>query len=86
MDDAWLVWSFQHDMWWRANSCGYTTEFLLAGVYTENEAKAIEAQANKWHKEPQEEARKLTDVLGETKWPGEVSGLRVIDVMAGRTL
>ena len=36
-----VVWSNEHSAWWRANSCGYVTEILGAGLYTLEEAEAI---------------------------------------------
>ena len=33
-----LVWSNEHRMWWRPNSCGYTTDIAQAGRYTRAEA------------------------------------------------
>jgi hypothetical protein len=61
-NDAWLVWSFEHDAWWAANSCGYTTGLLNAGVYSEAEAKEIEAGST-YGKTRREEARSLASVL-----------------------
>lgn len=48
MKDPWVIWSYEHDSWWAPNSCGYRTSLLLAGVYTEAEAKKIEASANQY--------------------------------------
>lgn len=44
--DHWLVWSNEHGAWWRANSAGYCTELLGAGIYTREEAERIERDAN----------------------------------------
>lgn len=30
----WLVWSCEHQLWWRANRCGYTAKVDEAGRYT----------------------------------------------------
>jgi hypothetical protein len=37
----WLIWSNEHMAWWRADSCGYTTEVASAGRYTERQAVNI---------------------------------------------
>lgn len=42
----WVIWSYEHDSWWAPMGIGYRTDLLLAGVYTEAEAKKIEASAN----------------------------------------
>jgi hypothetical protein len=63
---SWLVWSFEHNAWWAANSCGYTTGLLFAGLYTEAEAKEIE-EGSSWgtgsRRTRREEARSLASVL-----------------------
>lgn len=41
----WLVWSNEHQSYWRANSCGYTTDILQAGRYTKAQADDICAHA-----------------------------------------
>lgn len=38
---GWVVWSNEHQGWWRPGRCGYTTHLGHAGVYREAEAKAI---------------------------------------------
>ncbi len=45
IEDAWVIWSRQHDAWWCANECGYTDSVLLAGVYTKERAEQIEARS-----------------------------------------
>jgi hypothetical protein len=42
----WVVWSFEHDGWWRLGSGGYTRLLAEAGRYTEAEAREIEQAAN----------------------------------------
>lgn len=39
--DAWLVWSHEHNAFWRANEAGYTRFIESAGRYTRAEAEAI---------------------------------------------
>lgn len=43
--DPWVVWSFEHDAYWKPNRVGYTQHVLEAGVYTKEEAHEIEAKA-----------------------------------------
>lgn len=38
---VYLVWSNEHDAWWRPNRCGYTGELWDAGRYTESDAAEI---------------------------------------------
>ena len=42
----WVVWSFKHDAWWGPDQCGYFTDLMLAGLYTEATAKEIERRDN----------------------------------------
>lgn len=41
-----LIWSIEHDAWWRPASMGYTRRLAEAGRYTRPEALAILARAN----------------------------------------
>jgi hypothetical protein len=42
----WVIWSFEHDAWWRPDRCGYAHDLHRAGRYTQSEAAAIVADAN----------------------------------------
>lgn len=47
-DDAlWLVWSYEHDAWWRPGGFGYTSTLAQAGRYERAEADQIVARANR---------------------------------------
>lgn len=49
VDGPYLVWSNEHRCWWRANSCGYTTDIRGAGIYTRTRAIEIATKArNGW--------------------------------------
>jgi hypothetical protein len=37
---GWLIWSNEHQMWWKANSAGYTADMMCAGRYTLEAAMA----------------------------------------------
>ena len=53
-----LVWSCEHDAWWRPNKCGYTLNLPQAGLYTRTEALAICLDA----RDGLGEGRSLTEV------------------------
>lgn len=46
MTDLVKIWSFEHDAWWRPNSCGYTTVEADAGLYERKVAEDIVSRAN----------------------------------------
>lgn len=46
-----LIWSFEHDAWWKPGRCGYTTNVAEAGHYAEIEAKEIVDSANRYSKQ-----------------------------------
>jgi hypothetical protein len=39
--DLYLIWSYQHEAWWRPGSHGYTWDIVGAGLYGKGEAEAI---------------------------------------------
>lgn len=45
MSDNYLIWSNEHQLWWRPNSRGYTSDLNQAGRYARSEALAICATA-----------------------------------------
>lgn len=45
-NDFVMVWSFEHDAWWRPDHCGYTNEEEQAGLYPRKEAEEICRKAN----------------------------------------
>ncbi len=46
MEKAYIIWSVEHNMWWRASSCGYTHKLSDAGIYGEKRAREIVKKAN----------------------------------------
>lgn len=42
----WLVWSIEHDAWWKPAHNGYTTDIKEAGRYPYPEARGIVEGAN----------------------------------------
>jgi hypothetical protein len=44
--ENYVIWSFEHDAWWRPGSWGYTTELEDAGHFTQAEAEKIVTDAN----------------------------------------
>ncbi len=43
-----LIWSVEHNSWWKAHRCGYTPDKKEAGRYEFNEATEIILDANKY--------------------------------------
>lgn len=41
MSDNYLIWSNEHQLWWRPNNRGYTSDLSQAGRYHRSEALAI---------------------------------------------
>jgi hypothetical protein len=44
----WLLWSYEHERWWKPYNWGYTSELTEAGRYTLAEAIAICEEANRY--------------------------------------
>lgn len=47
---AWLIWSIEHNAWWRANHNGYSENRDDAGRYPYEEAVKIVSSANKYRR------------------------------------
>jgi len=45
-DDLYVIWSIEHNRWWRADYCGYTDVFADAGRYPRAEAERIVVAGN----------------------------------------
>lgn len=43
----WVIWSMEHEAWWKAGHAGYTLVKAEAGIYGYKEALEIVANANK---------------------------------------
>lgn len=61
MSDAWVIWSYEHNAWWRPGRMGYTTLLTEAGRYTADEASEIVHHANEFSRSVQERAVRLRD-------------------------
>lgn len=60
---SYVIWSFEHDAWWKENHRGYTPHLDEAGIYSKDEAAKIVENANKFLNEgekPNEEFMTLT--------------------------
>lgn len=42
----WLIWSHEHNMWWKPNEWGYTEDVKEAGIYSSAQAFHIVMKAN----------------------------------------
>lgn len=41
MTKHFLIWSIEHNAWWRPDECGYTKRNDQAGVYSQEDAERI---------------------------------------------
>ncbi len=48
---AWLVWSIEHNAWWKEGQNGYSENRYEAGRYTFEEALNIVSKANEFRRE-----------------------------------
>lgn len=46
MEKLYLIWSLEHNAWWRPARNGYTTSMKDAGIYTYSDAQNICIDAN----------------------------------------
>jgi hypothetical protein len=46
MTDAYVIWSIEHQAWWRPGWMGYCVSLHDAGLYTQREAAEILSRAN----------------------------------------
>ena len=55
-DAVYVIWSFEHDAWWRPDGYGYTPRLDEAGRYDERTARDIISEANRYDPIPHEMA------------------------------
>lgn len=60
--EPWVIWSHEHRAYWRAERLGYCDFLIGAGVYSEDEAKALAAEVSR-DPSKRNEARSLTSEL-----------------------
>lgn len=53
-DRPWLIWSIEHNAWWRPNRMGYTPDRSSAGRYSDADAREIVRIANKYLQDDQD--------------------------------
>lgn len=66
-----VIWSNEHVLWWAPRQIGYTPYFAAAGRYSEDEAKSIVHEANRYRPrdmQPNEVALKITETVD---WPND---------------
>lgn len=67
-----LIWSNEHQLWWRANSMGYTSSVDEAGRYERDEAISIASDSRDgwfYGEAPAEIAISEADVLAHKRQP-----------------
>lgn len=50
-DKVWLIWSIEHEAWWKDGGWGYTQLRSEAGRYSEIQARRIVYNSNHWRKD-----------------------------------
>jgi hypothetical protein len=60
-DRVYVIWSFEHDAWWKPHRLGYTLEIEEAGHYSADEANEIVDNANRFQPHEYERAILLED-------------------------
>lgn len=61
----WLIWSIEHDQWWRPDWKGYTEHIHEAGRYSYHEAREICAKANFYGQFDRPHESMVQDYIGE---------------------
>lgn len=54
--EGYLIWSIEHNAWWKSSSRGYTRDIGMAGFYQPEEAEKICRDANRSMSTPPMEA------------------------------
>lgn len=65
-----VIWSFEHDAWWKPGRSGYTQDLYQAGLYTAEDAARIVEDANRFiepGEKPNEEFMKWTTAVSLDK-------------------
>lgn len=72
LQEAYLIWSNEHQLWWRPGSAGYTSNVEEAGRYPRDEALDIASGARdgwRYGEAPPEIAIAESDVLAHRRQP-----------------
>lgn len=62
---AYVIWSHKRQAWWGPNRCGYAQSLAYAGTYSQDEARAIEADSQFGLPHERSEAMPLASAAGE---------------------
>lgn len=58
-----LIWSNEHRAWWKPNSCGYTTNIIEAGTYSQVQmAEIVQGATFDWTEAPNEVPVRVSDI------------------------
>jgi hypothetical protein len=76
MSDRYLIYSYEHDAWWRPNRMGYTRNIGEAGVYDLSDAARIVAHANRYRPKDSPNEAVITEQLARAIIATHNSALR----------